>query len=132
VIGELVVALLCAAAVAYVAGPLRGRAPTGSLDGAGPERELEARKRSALAAILDLEGERALGKLSAEDFGALVATYEAEAVDALRRLDELRAAAGDGIEEEVAAARARLRCPSCGAPREGSGRGAPTCPRCGA
>jgi hypothetical protein len=131
----------------------RGRPASSLRSGRRPasERrdELVSRKQAALTAILDLEDERALGKLSEDDFGALVASYEAEAAAALRALDELGLEDPDPLEREIAAARARLE-PSLrsgrGRPasflRSGrgrpasflrSGRGRPAaCPSCGA
>lgn len=124
-----VVALLACGALAYVAFPLgarRGRreqAPS-------PERELDARKRTALGAIVDLEADRAVGKLSDEDFEVLRAQYEAEALRALTEIDALRAREGDSgdraLEEEIAAMRVRLECPRCGGLRSTEG----TCPQC--
>jgi hypothetical protein len=135
-IGRVAVALLALAAIAYVLTALRARV-AGAPPAAGERARLEDRKHAALAAIVDLEDERAIGKLSDADFEALAARYEAEALDALRALDamgppELPAADPEGseddpLEEEIAAARARLECPHCGAAR----RAPAACPRCG-
>jgi hypothetical protein len=132
----LVVLALAMALAYYVTLPLRGRvveerAPAASLRG-----ELYARKRAALGAILDIESERDAGKLSNQDFAALRAEYEAEAIDALRDLERADGAdprmdlpePDDELEAEIAALRAELICPRCGAPRP---RGS-LCPRCGA
>ena len=132
-IATLVVVLLGAAGALYVASALR----PGPVLLAGHDvraAALARRRDSALAAIVDLENERALGKLAPEDFEALALVYEREALGALRDLDRLagaRADPGDDpIEREVAAAKARLRCPSCGSARpSGASR---TCPHCGA
>jgi hypothetical protein len=131
----LVVVLLGLAAIAYIASALGPGSPRdGSEAGpAGPRAarasEAEARKRVALGAIVDLHEERTLGKLSDADFDALVATYEQEALAALRELDSLHAPTADAdLEREIAAVRRSLECSGCGAPRRP---GSP-CPRCGA
>lgn len=128
-----VVALLACAALAYVALPLgqrRGRTEKVP----SPEVELAAQKTSALSAIVDLENERLVGKLSDEDFDALRAQYEAEALQALTELDALRSQA-DGVSEEpedasleaeIAEMRRRLACPRCGSLRSPDG----TCSQC--
>jgi rubrerythrin len=133
VIARLIVALLAAGAVVYVLAALRAGAPQQEAPPDAPATELDARKRSALHALLDLEDERALGKLSEPDFEALAAAYEQEAIAALRELDRLRAARAlpaadpDDLEEEIAATRARLECSRCGYAR----RPGEPCPRCG-
>jgi hypothetical protein len=128
VIAALVVAVFVLIALAYVAAPLR-RGPR-------PERtepdhlieEAHAKKRVALGAIIDLEQEVAIGKLSAADFEVLRVEYEGQALTALKELDVIRQASeGDDVESEIAAMRQRLRCPSCGAPRTPE----EACPRCG-
>jgi cytochrome c-type biogenesis protein CcmH/NrfG len=128
-IAALLVALLGCLALAYVLAPVR-RGPR--FDAEAPERRLEeadARKRAALSALDDLEGEHAVGKLSDADFASLRREYEAEALVALRQLDALRHSEDDDeIEREIAALRDRLRCPNCGAART-PGR---PCERCGA
>ena len=140
-IAALVIALLACAALAYVATPMRSRRDEGDEPSPIPA-ELESKKRAALTAILDIENERDVGKLSDEDFQVLRGEYETEAVSALLQLDSLRAAedgAEAGLEAEIAEIRARLAasggrrgdllaCPSCGAPRV-PGR---ACDRCGA
>lgn len=116
----LIIGLLAALALAYVAYPMRS-GPTSDL----PEpseliEEAGAKKRSALVAIVDMEEERAAGKLSEEDFRALRSQYEAEAIKALRQLEVLQVEVGsdDDIEAEIARVKASLTCPSCGALRD--------------
>lgn len=124
-----VVVLLALAALAWVLAPLREP----ERDVAGAEtlfEEADARKRAALAAIVDLEDDRSVGKLDEDEFRSLKGQYEAEAVAAIAELDALEASttAPDELEEEIARMREALRCPNCGAiraPNEG-------CPRCGA
>lgn len=121
----IVLALSCFAAF-YVARAVKEGAASARVD-EGASLEAEDDKRLALAALIDLEEERDSGKLSRDDFERLRATYEVEAVDALRRAD---AATDDGdeddLEQEIARVRDRLRCPRCGAIRP-SGE---LCPRC--
>jgi hypothetical protein len=135
----LAVALLAVVALAYVVAPLGGRRG-GREEPPSAEGELDARKRAALEAIVDLEADRSVGKLSDEDFEVLRAQYEAEALRALTELDELRSRtdeADDPVEHEIAEMRARLAratsagrpmetCPNCGSPRNAEG----ACPRC--
>jgi hypothetical protein len=124
-----VVALLACAALAYVVLPLGTR--RGEREEApSQEGELDARKRSALSAIVDLEADLSVGKLSDEDFEALRAQYEAEALRALTELDALRARTREpaerSLEDEIAEMRERLACPRCGGLRSTEG----TCPQC--
>ena len=136
-IPALLVAAVALGVLAWVTLPLR-RGPRGRLGGTAeqdridapePSHELEeavADKRAALVAIVDLENERAVGKMSQADFDALKAEYEAQALSALRAADALRDTAtpptsgqewDDELELEIAALRKRLRCPNCGAAR---------------
>jgi len=122
----LLVAALAVAALAFVVAPLGRRDGEIVVD---PELELEEKKVVALTAILDLESERDVGKLSEEDFAELRAVYESQALEALHQLDEVGARA-DPLETEIARVRERLatdRCPECGAPL-----GTGACTRCGA
>jgi hypothetical protein len=129
VVAAAIVALLAIVALAYVGAPLRRRRPPRHpADEPSAVTEAEGRKRAALAALMDLEEERAVGKLSDKDFVALRAEYEAEAIAALKALDIAVLAPDDPLEAEIAAYRLRLQCPACGALRPAEG----TCPRCGA
>jgi DNA-directed RNA polymerase subunit RPC12/RpoP len=78
---------------------------------------------------VDIENEIAVAKLTPEDAASLRATYEREALDAIDRLEVVsrHAPLEDELEAEIAAARARLRCPDCGAPRKNSD----ACANCG-
>ncbi|MDQ3878527.1 MAG: hypothetical protein M3290_09310 [Actinomycetota bacterium] len=127
-IADLAIAILACAAIAYVAGAPR-RAPGRFPDLVrATEDELNSKKRSALGAIIDIEDERTVGKLSQEDFEILRREYEAEALDALMELDSLGSVPDDDLlEAEIAEMRARLACPRCGAPRLSAG----PCERCG-
>ena len=85
----LVLAVL-AVVVLVVAAPLR-RGPRGGGRGVGAaERaELEARKEAKYREIRDAELDHRTGKLSEADWRALDRELRAEAVEILRRLDEL-------------------------------------------
>lgn len=56
--------------------------------GAHAVDQLAVRKRMLLRALKDLDNERALGKLDAEDHDALASTYRSELKDVLRLMDE--------------------------------------------
>ncbi|MGH2807997.1 MAG: hypothetical protein ACRDKT_12070 [Actinomycetota bacterium] len=124
------IVLLAVGAAVFVAAPIRRGAPAP----AGDTRleDLHARKRSSLEALIDLESEHAVGKLSDADFEHLKATYETEALTVLDEIDSLEEAPPrDDLESEIAAVRSRLErgtCPRCGASRPPGSR----CPRCGA
>ncbi len=92
--------------------------------------EAEGRKRAALYALIDIEEEAEIGKLSPADLEVLRNRYEHDAMDALRRLDELTDAAAttpDELEAEIARLKRQMRCPNCGATRPPQ----QPCPRCG-
>jgi hypothetical protein len=125
VIAAIAIAILVSLAVAYVLAPLR----RGAVNDAGADEFAEealARKKSALDALIEIDEERAVGKLSASDHDALRSEYELEAVRALNDLDAL-AVSDDDLESEIAAMRDRLACRKCGALRTPGER----CPRCG-
>src|SRR5919106_6982272 len=78
--------------------------------------EAGARKEAALGALVDIENERLIGKLSARDFEQLRDEYEAEALAALKELDAIEDgdAEDDELEAEIAAIRVQMECPECG------------------
>jgi hypothetical protein len=115
------------------------------------EDPLLRRRDRALAALREIEFDRATGKLSEDDFARLQVKYQAEALAVLREVDaamapeRLGAAApvaaasasvpgspgasgGDAVEQLIAEARAQARtrkqrfCEECGTPLEGSGK----------
>ena len=111
---------------------------TGGRAGAvtGPTRQLFERKEQLLGEIVELELDRELGKVSAEDFQRLFAELEAKTLAIIGELDQLNGASSDQferrIEEEVAALRQKTsvsRCHGCGTPRR---EGDLFCPQCGA
>ena len=69
---------------------LVGEAPLSGADAYvfGAPRAEEERKRAVLRALKDLEFERGVGKISEEDYEALVAKYRAEAKRLLRTLED--------------------------------------------
>lgn len=78
----------------------------------------------ALAALKEIEFDRATGKLSEADYEELKATYTARALEALRA--EARPAESDDLEIMIAAKVRELRVPG------GAGEpAAPLCPACG-
>ena len=102
----------------------------------GPTRQLFERKEQLLGEIVELELDRELGKVSAEDFQHLFAELEAETLAVIGELDRLNGASSyqlEGrIEEETAALRQKTavpRCHGCGTLRR---EGDLFCPQCGA
>lgn len=101
-----------------------------------PTRQLFERKEQLLGEIVELELDRELGKVSAEDFQHRFAELEAETLAVIGELDRLNGASSHQlerrIEEEVAALRQKTttpRCRSCGVLRR---EGDLFCPQCGA
>ena len=124
-IAAIAIAILAGLAVAYVLSPLR----RGAVNEARADEFVEealTRKKNALDALVEIDEERAVGKLSASDHDALRSEYELEAARALNDLDAL-AVSDDDLESEIAAMRDRLACRKCGALRTPGER----CPRCG-
>jgi hypothetical protein len=93
------IAILTLAALALVGGialiwasvqSLTGETPL-SLEEAitlGAPSAEEEQKRAVLRALKDLEYERSVGKITAEDYAELSARYRAEAIRLMQRLDE--------------------------------------------
>ena len=81
-----------AVAVVLIAGPLRRRAPVEPAR--SPElADLEAAKEAKFREIRDAELDYRTGKLSRDDWHALDESLRAEAIELMRRLDALGAAA---------------------------------------
>jgi hypothetical protein len=88
-LGALLVILLLAGVVWLVGGPLRA-ATTGPREGPDDGRaDLEVAKEAKYREIRDAEMDHRTGKLSIEDYRRLDRQLRAEAVEILRRLDEL-------------------------------------------
>jgi hypothetical protein len=122
VIPAVIVAVLALLVLAWVLGPIR-RGVRRDTDVASQHvEEAVAQKDAALDAMVDIENERELGKLSDADFKALRAEYERDALSALRALETAESDdVDDQLEAEIAAMKAQL----------GGGSSATTCPDCG-
>ncbi len=88
---ELLLVLAVLAAVVWlVAGPLRrGAAEQQAVEESAEHAELEARKEAKYREIRDAELDHRTGKLSDADYRRLDRELRAEAVELLKRLDEL-------------------------------------------
>jgi hypothetical protein len=127
--------ILGALALAFVVSPLLRR--TSGTAGNAPEwiDPEETPKGIALAALKEIEFDRATGKLSDVDYQMLMARYTGQAVEAMRAEEKLEqpaaavpnvpvSAADSAAVESVIAAKVR-------AIRSGAGGNAPNCPTCG-
>jgi hypothetical protein len=88
VLGPLIVIVLLGVVVWLVSGPLR-TAPAVEEAEAARREDLEAAKEAKYREIRDAELDYRTGKLSEEDWRALDRDLRAEAIDLLRRLDDL-------------------------------------------
>ena len=89
VLAPLIVIVLLAVVVWLVSGPLRtGAAAADESEGARRD-DLEAAKEAKYREIRDAELDYRTGKLSEDDWRALDRELRADAMDLLRRLDEL-------------------------------------------
>ena len=89
VLAPLIVIVLLGVVVWLVSGPLRTGAGAAD-DAEGARRDdLEAAKEAKYREIRDAELDYRTGKLSQDDWRALDRELRAEAIDLLRRLDEL-------------------------------------------
>jgi len=103
-----VATVLALAALAYVCAPLVKR-ETDALAAPGERFDAEDKKRRALEAILDLESDLELGKITGDEHDVLRAEHERDALDAMRELDVLEIAASDtALENAIAAERERI------------------------
>jgi hypothetical protein len=120
-------ALVALAVVAVLAGPLTTPGVTPPPGADEPEDLEETPKGIALAALREIEFDKATGKLSDEDYAELKSRYTAEALAVLRAEQGAAGAApapaasgGDDPVEAMIADRVRrlqqsgIRCPSCG------------------
>jgi hypothetical protein len=81
----------------FVTAPLRDRPsaePDRDTEREGELADLEARKEAKYRQIRDAEADHASGKLSDEDFQRLDRELRGEAIDILKKLDQLRARHG--------------------------------------
>jgi hypothetical protein len=89
VLAPLIVIVLLGVVVWVVSGPLRtGAAAADEVEGAHRD-DLEAAKEAKYREIRDAELDYRTGKLSEDDWRALDRELRADAMDLLRRLDEL-------------------------------------------
>ncbi len=126
-IETVIVVVLAAGLLAWVLVPVL-RGSRAAIDESPDADDATVRKSAALDALIDLEEDRAVGKLTRADFESLRADYEAEALEALRELDAAARTRSDDelLEAEIAAARRELTCPRCGRIRP-EGRSCPQC-----
>ena len=128
--------ILGALALVFVVSPLLGRNSRGANsvpEWVDPE---ETPKGIALAALKEIEFDRATGKLSDVDYQMLMARYTGQAVEAMRaeeKTDQLATGAAevpmsgaDSAAEVESVIAAKVR-----AIRSGTGGSTPSCPSCG-
>ena len=89
VLAPLIVIVLLGVVVWLVSGPLRTGAPAVEEAEAARRDDLEAAKEAKYREIRDAELDYRTGKLSEDDWRALDRELRSEAMDLLRRLDEL-------------------------------------------
>jgi hypothetical protein len=90
VLAPLIVIVLLAVVVWLVSGPLRTGAAAAADESEGARRDdLEAAKEAKYREIRDAELDYRTGKLSEDDWRALDRELRADAMDLLRRLDDL-------------------------------------------
>jgi len=88
----LVMIVLAVAVVAFLVAPLlRADAAEAERLGAATSRlgELHSRHEQALAALRDLEDDRATAKIGDDDYIALKNRLTAQAIDVMKRIDEV-------------------------------------------
>ena len=121
-------------AIAY---PLFRPGPQAPPDPIGPAARLaalEERKLQLYASIRELGFDYRTDKLEKEDYEAEVDRVKAEAIEVVRRIEELRSdppRATETIEAEIAALRDRFASGAAGPPAREAGEGAIFCTQCG-
>ncbi len=109
--------LLAVAAVAYVLYPLLFSTGSATHRPIGLPRVAPVADEDAIAALREIEFDRATGKLSDSDYAELKTRYTQRALDAMRARGAVAADAPteDAVEAAVLAIRSRLRsCARCG------------------
>ena len=105
---EVLIAILLAGLGGWVMLPFFLRTP--AADRRGDTPQLVEEKANVYRSIIELERDFDEGKVSPEDKRILISQYEREAARILRELDSQASEATlDVLEEEIAAARKRLR-----------------------
>ena len=100
------VLLIAVVAVAIALPLLRGPGEFAAKGNASADQE--RRKRVAMLAIRETEFDRAMGKLSEEDYQALTSSYEARAIEAMGQME------ATGAAERPANGRPTAYCGACG------------------
>lgn len=118
--------ILALAAAGYAVLPLWRLQSGPEQPGDGAEKEWEARKREALAAIKEAEFDLATGKMTAEDFAQIKGKYLALAARAEAALEQSRVRSSR-VGDRAPVLRPRF-CPLCGGAQPVSGR---FCAHCG-
>ncbi len=117
VVGLLIVLLVAAWALRPLVAARRLRLAPAAAEESLAFENLLFQRESLLEALRDLQMDQAMGKLSAEDFATLDASYRAQAIAVLQQLDTLGAGEAEEatdaldlwIEQAVAAARGEVR-----------------------
>jgi hypothetical protein len=121
--------------------PLVGQAPAAraGLLGAMAQRSLEREKGIVLRAIKELEFDRAMGKIAADDFADMSGRLRQRAMRLMRQLDDVQAVARASVERELSArvsgrpvAEDAPARPTCGACQTVNDADARFCKGCGA
>ena len=119
ILGTVLVLLLAAAALVFVMAPLlrRGRPDADERDQEflGSLRELHARQQMLLAALKDLEDDRATDKIGDSDYEQLKQSLSTETIEVMRRLDAAEHEREQTLEREREASRP-LRYPGARRP----------------
>ncbi len=109
ILGTVLVLLLAAAALVFVMAPLlrRGRPDANERDeeSLASLRELHARQQMLLAALKDLEDDRATDKIGDSDYEQLKQRLSTEAIEVMRRLDAAEHEREQALEREREASR---------------------------
>ena len=108
-LGTVLILLLAAAALLFVMAPLlrRGRPDPNEREEASLAslRELHARQQMLLAALKDLEDDRATDKIGDSDYEQLKQRLSTEAIEVMRRLDAAEHEREQALEREREASR---------------------------
>jgi len=124
---------LAAGVLLFVLEPVLSGRASPAYAGDDEHDEAASRRRVALAALRDLEYDRATGKLDANDYAQLEPDLSREALHALDAVAGVsQDPAAEALEKEIAAMRRALREGlQCGACRHVNASGARFCGRCG-
>ncbi len=99
--------LLAAGALFVILRPLRqaSREASPAAEARGTGQSLLDRRETLYRSMRDLEYDRKLGNLVDEDYTAMLADYEAKAIEVLKEIDERLKGADEELEREIAAKR---------------------------